>query len=633
MKLAAFASSFGLLFVIALATPCQCFAQVVFENNFDQHATERVYTDDDLDDDFDEPRWNNGVTEGRVSIVRGSEAFGGTGSALAVAYPANLHGTSGGGAQWQYDLPDDYEELYLSYRVKFESGFDFVRGGKLPGLAGGSAPTGSNQATGTNGWSGRFMWRTDFKGVSGVPEQNVAEWISYAKYTDSGADGSGRDSDRAYWVESDGSRSVLNSDVWYTLSQRVKMNDPGQRNGILQIWLDGRLVHDQQNVLFRTENTFSIDKMYFSTFFGGGSSWRTSKDEIAYFDDFKVGLTVADIDLDSGPSTLKVPEDFLTVQEAINAASAGDTVEFRGFVRENIVVNKAISLFGFDDARIHARNRNHPVIRIASDDVHVKGFDLRFGPHAVVADANLSGVNIESIIAIGNSAAGIRLNEGCDGAVLQNNGVYYGDSDGFLIDRCDDVTFVNNGAYRLDGDGFLIFGSRRITIEHNTAFRNRAGFVIDGDRLTIEDNFAFANTATAFEISGDDHDVIDNYSRFSGSHGYLFVNASSNTIRGNVSREDSGNGFEFSTISDDNVLVDNIARLGDGTGFHFSFSSDNSVDNAASLENRSGFVLVGSASSNTFINSRALDNPVYGVLDQGSNNSTAGIFLRRNGND
>lgn len=634
MRCATSAFSFGLLFVIALATPGHALAQVVFENNFDQHSTERVYTDDDLDNDFDEPRWNNGVTEGRVSIVRGSEAFGGTGSALAVAYPANLHGTSGGGAQWQYDLDDDYEELYLSYRVKFESGFDFVRGGKLPGLAGGSAPTGSNQATGTNGWSGRYMWRTDFKGVSGVPEQTVAEWISYAKYTDSGADGTGRDSDRAYWVESDGSRSVLNSDVWYTLTQRVKMNDPGQRNGILQIWLDGRLVHDQQDVLFRTANTFSIDKMYFSTFFGGGSSWRTSKDEIAYFDDFKIGLTEADVDFSNGPRSLKVPEEFPTVQEAINAASPGDTVEFRGFIRENIVVNKAISLFGFDDARIHARNRNHPVIRIASDDVHVKGFDLRFGPQAIIVDPNLSDIEIESVVAIRNSQSGIHLSEGCDGAILTDNEVFYSEGDGFVIDRCDDVELVGNGVFRCpDGVGFLISGGNRVTVEDNSSWLNRTGFSIEGDGNTVENNFGFRNTGTSFELLGNNHEVTDNYSRLNGGPGYSFVFSSSNTIRGNISREDSGNGFEFELISDSNVLADNTASLGDAAGFFFDYASNNSVDDSISFANQSGFMLLDLSSSNTIIKSLARDNPVYGVLDQGSGNNTNGITRRRNGSD
>jgi len=173
-------------FALLAAHAPQTNAQVLYENDFDQYTTQRVYTDDDLDNDWDEPVFNDGVTEGRVSIVGPSQAFGGTGSALEVHYPAGEDGTKGTGAQWQLDFDQSYEEAWLRYRFKFRNGFDFVRGGKLPGFAGGSAPTGNRQADGSNGFAARMMWRTDFQGVSGIPEQTVTDGISYAKYTDSG---------------------------------------------------------------------------------------------------------------------------------------------------------------------------------------------------------------------------------------------------------------------------------------------------------------------------------------------------------------------------------------------------------------------------------------------------------------
>lgn len=45
-------------------------------------------------------------------------------------------------------------ELYLAYWVKFEDGFDFILGGKLPGLSG-SANLDENKKV----WKGRLMWR------------------------------------------------------------------------------------------------------------------------------------------------------------------------------------------------------------------------------------------------------------------------------------------------------------------------------------------------------------------------------------------------------------------------------------------------------------------------------------------
>jgi len=132
----------SLIFLFLVGTAClfstqSTFGQtIIFEMDFDSRQA-GPYTDADLDEDFDEPRFNNGVTEGRVRVVQGADAFGGTGAALAASYPAGVHGTRETGAQWPYDFDRSYEEATLSYRVRFAPGFDFVRGGKLPGLAGG----------------------------------------------------------------------------------------------------------------------------------------------------------------------------------------------------------------------------------------------------------------------------------------------------------------------------------------------------------------------------------------------------------------------------------------------------------------------------------------------------------------
>jgi hypothetical protein len=214
-------------------------AQSQFENNFDQYSQAAVYTTNQLDADFNEPEFEDGVREGRVKIVTGDQAFGGTGASLAVEYPKGQVGTKQTGAQWKTILPNPVEEACLSYRVKFSEGFDFVRGGKLPGLAGGTAPSGSVQADGFNGWTGRLMWRTNFSGTPGQPEQVTSGGISYAKHVNSGFNQDGRQEDRVFWENADGTNTVLNSGVWYEIRQRVVMNTPGQKDGILQIWLDG----------------------------------------------------------------------------------------------------------------------------------------------------------------------------------------------------------------------------------------------------------------------------------------------------------------------------------------------------------------------------------------------------------
>ena len=65
--------------------------------------------------------------------------------------------------------------------------------------------------------------------------------------------------------------------------------EQGLHDGVVQAWLDGVQVLDVNNIRFRDVASLQIDQLYFSTFFGGsGARWATTKDEVAFFDDFLV---------------------------------------------------------------------------------------------------------------------------------------------------------------------------------------------------------------------------------------------------------------------------------------------------------------------------------------------------------
>lgn len=79
------------------------------------------------------------------------------------------------------------------------------------------------------------------------------------------------------------------------------------------------------------------------------------------------------------PRTIIVPDDYLTIQEAINAASDGDTVFARnGTYYENVVVNKSISLLGENrENTVIASGGVGTVIQVDSDNVTIGGFEIR----------------------------------------------------------------------------------------------------------------------------------------------------------------------------------------------------------------------------------------------------------------
>ena len=97
-------------------------------------------------------------------------------------------------------------------------------------------------------------------------------------------------------------------------------------------------------------------------------------------------------------TTIIVPDDYATIQEAINNANEGDTVFVRaGTYYEHVVVNKAISLIGEDpSSTIIDGNESGTVVFITADNVDVDGFMIQ------------------------NGGEGIRLYHSCNNTLMRN---------------------------------------------------------------------------------------------------------------------------------------------------------------------------------------------------------------------
>jgi hypothetical protein len=94
-----------------------------------------------------------------------------SGPVLQVQYAAGSYEDNDTGGAQMYAMwntsGSPFESMLVSYEVAFDSGFDWVKGGKLPGLRGGPDPdncSGGDQANGTNCFTSRVMWRTDGEG-------------------------------------------------------------------------------------------------------------------------------------------------------------------------------------------------------------------------------------------------------------------------------------------------------------------------------------------------------------------------------------------------------------------------------------------------------------------------------------
>lgn len=197
----------------------------------------------------------------------------GHGRALEALYPHGGVGPGQTGGQWLAALPprNTYE---LEYRLRFGPDFDWRKGGKLPGLAGGTVPTGGKFDP--DGFSARYMWRGDGRLVV------YLYWAGQAS--------AARERGRQYGVDLDcGVTMERGRD--YRLRQRVTLNTPGRADGGLEVWVDGRPVLKRTDLLFRDTpaKAWQIDRFLFSTFHGGNDpTWAPAHDCTIEFDDIAV---------------------------------------------------------------------------------------------------------------------------------------------------------------------------------------------------------------------------------------------------------------------------------------------------------------------------------------------------------
>ncbi|ESO99399.1 hypothetical protein LOTGIDRAFT_203651 [Lottia gigantea] len=182
------------------------------------------------------------------------------------------------GAQFYCSPIPPQTSMTLSYQVYFNPGFDFVMGGKLPGLFGGAHATCSGGRHSTTCFSARLMWRENGDGeiYTYIPDQSA----SFCNRTDVEClPIKGTSLGRGSWRFKTGE--------WVKITEHISLNNVGKDDGLAQIWINGKLVYTAKNIIWRVNENIKIEGLFFSTFFGGASQpWAAHKDEYSYFKDF-----------------------------------------------------------------------------------------------------------------------------------------------------------------------------------------------------------------------------------------------------------------------------------------------------------------------------------------------------------
>lgn len=205
-----------------------------------------------------------------------------SGPVLQVTYAAGTYGSANSGAQW-YSLwnttdGSQFQSMLLSYELAFDSNFNWVQGGKLPGLRGGpdvNDCSGGAEPNGTNCFSTRLMWRKNAQG----------EVYAYMLTPNNMCSDSNMICNSDYGVSIDRGSYGFETGHWSRITILVQLNnDTVVANGNIVLYFNDVQALSQQNLYFRTVNDFAIGGLYFSTFFGGDdSSWATPQTVHTYY--------------------------------------------------------------------------------------------------------------------------------------------------------------------------------------------------------------------------------------------------------------------------------------------------------------------------------------------------------------
>jgi parallel beta-helix repeat protein len=276
-------------------------------------------------------------------------------------------------------------------------------------------------------------------------------------------------------------------------------------------------------------------------------------------------------------------KDFTRIQDAIYAASPGDTIYvYNGTYHENVIVDKALSLIGENkESTIIDGNSLSHVVDLKANSIYVSGFTIQNGVSGIFADHT----NYHTI----------------DNNIVQNN-----------------------------YDGIYLYGSLYNRLNDNLMTRNNFGFRIDE---------SYSNTLRRNEMR--DNIVYNFYFDLWGIiYNQYFIQDidTSNTVDGkpmywwmyqNGKRVPTDAGFVVLYRSS-NIFIEDLELTKNSHGIVFLITSSSSIENVTIRISETGIALHVS-NYNNIRGSRIANNGNGIILEKSSYNNVEGNNIENNG--
>ncbi len=375
------------------------------------------------------------------------------------------------------------------------------------------------------------------------------------------------------------------------------------------------------------------------------------------------GLPAPVKEVQASPGTIWVPDNYTTIQDAVNNATSGDTIIIRdGTYNENVDVNKDYltiqSENGTANCIVNASNSSDHVFNVTADWVNITGFTVQNATGGM-AGLYLNAVNHCNISnnTASNNDYGIYLNYS-NNSTLTNN-TASNNSAGIRVSMSRNNALTNNIASNNGYGILLILSSNNNNLTNNTALNNGIyGIYLHSPSNTITNNSA-SNNDCGICVHDSSNNTLTNNSLSNNEEGISLV-VSSNCVLTNNTMVNGGihlqgwsleqwNTHIIDTSNEVNgkpvyywknktggkvpegagqvilancsqVTVENQNISNAPTAISLGFCDDSSITNNTASNNKGG-IFMQDSSNNTLANNTASNNSGSGIHVQDSSNN------------
>jgi len=304
-----------------------------------------------------------------------------------------------------------------------------------------------------------------------------------------------------------------------------------------------------------------------------------------------------------GAQTRYVPGEYPTIQQAVNSASNGDTIQVSpGLYREHVVVPETINELHIlgnpanPATTIVDGTSNGTVFRLDADQVTVKGFTVRNAGNGNSAISSMRDLSTNDYHVISNN-------------IIEKNqyAIFLGSSNGNTVTN---NTLIDNSI-----TGINLEDSDNNIISHNTIQQSAYGIKLISSTGNNINNNAISATSYGIHISVTSPTNTLSFNNVRGQTAGIFINSDYNTAHHNVLTE-SSYGIWIYNCKYAQIYYNNITHSSYGIRIQWSTTvtaSFHSINNNKVLRNEYGWGIEAVNSNNNTFTGNWLQENTWGI--------------------